>query len=130
MNPYSKILLRFAALFALLGAFLGSHLAGSGDYNFLTVHAHILVVGWLSLFAFAVFYQVFTPKSVLISSIHVWTAIIGSIGLTAGMWLRYVKPFGIEGAFPLIFFIVGGTILLISFVCFVLLTFMKMEAKK
>ena len=130
MNPYSKILLRFAALFALLGAFLGSHMAGSGGYEFLTVHAHILVVGWLSLFAFAVFYQVFTPQSALLSAIHVWTAIVGSIGLTAGMWLRYVKPFGIEGAFPLIFFIVGGTILLISFVCFVVLTFMKIEAKK
>lgn len=130
MNKYSKILLRFAALFALLGAFLGSHMAGSGGYEFLTVHAHILVVGWLSLFAFAVYHQIFTPQSALLSAIHVWTAIIGSIGLTAGMWLRYVKPFGIEGAFPLVFFIVGGTILLISFVCFVLLTFMKTTTEK
>src|SRR5699024_12273477 len=90
----------------------------------------VFVFGCVSLFAVAVFFQVFTSKSVLIFSMHVWTAIVGSNGLTDGMWLRSVKPFGIEGAFPLIFFIVGGTILLISFVCFVLLTFMKMEAKK
>ncbi|WP_342748181.1 hypothetical protein [Virgibacillus ndiopensis] len=50
MNKYSKILLRFSALFALVGAFLGSHMAGAGGYAFKTVHAHILVVGWLTLF--------------------------------------------------------------------------------
>lgn len=130
MNKHSKILLRFAALFAVVGVFLGSHMAGSGPGKFLTVHAHILVVGWLSLFAFSVYHQIFTPQNKLLSAIQVWTAIIGSIGLTVGMWFRYVQPFGIEGAFPLVFFIVGGTILLISFAIFLLLTFMKTEADK
>lgn len=129
MNHYSKILVRFSALFALLGAFLGSHMAGSGGYEFLTVHAHILVVGWLSLFAFAVYYKVFKPAKSIIATIQVWSAIIGAIGLTSGMWLRYVGPFGIDkaGTFSLIFFIVGGTILLISFLLFAILTFMKTE---
>lgn len=131
MNQYSKILLRFAALFAIIGAFLGSHIAGSGGYDFLSVHAHILVVGWLSLFAFAVYYQVFTPAKTILAPLHVYSAIIGTIGLTAGMWFRNVGPFGIdtEGTFSLIFFIVGGTILLISFVFFLLLTFMKTEVE-
>lgn len=129
MNQYSKILLRFSAIFALIGAFIGSHMAGAGTFEFLSVHAHILVVGWLSLFAFAVFYKVFVPANKKLAAFHVWTAIIGSIGLTVGMWFRYVGPFGIDqgGSFSLIFFIVGGTILLISFVAFLLLTFMKME---
>lgn len=133
MDKYSKLLLRFSALFALLGAFIGSHMAGAGSGVFMSVHAHILVVGWLSLFAFAVFYKIFTPVSEKLATLHVWTAIIGSIGLTAGMWFRYVGPFGLEpheGTFSLIFFIVGGTILLISFVVFLLLTFMKMESDK
>jgi len=129
MNQYSKILLRFSAIFALIGAFIGSHMAGASTFEFLSVHAHILVVGWLSLFAFAVFYKVFVPANKKLAAFHVWTAIIGSIGLTVGMWFRYVGPFGIDkgGSFSLIFFIVGGTILLISFVAFLLLTFMKME---
>lgn len=127
MNKYSKILLRFAALFALLGAVLGSHMAGAGGLEFKSVHAHILVVGWLSLFAFAVFYKVFTPAKTILVPLHVYSAIIGTIGLTAGMWFRYVGPFGIDtsGTFSLIFFIVGGTILLLSFVFFFILTFMK-----
>lgn len=129
MNHYSKILVRFSALFALLGAFLGSHMAGSGGYEFLAVHAHILVVGWLSIFAFAVFYKVFKPVKSIIATTQVWSAIIGTIGLTSGMWLRDVGPFGIDkdGTFSLIFFIVGGTILLISFLLFAILTFMKTE---
>ncbi|HLS36263.1 MAG TPA: hypothetical protein VK061_08505 [Bacillota bacterium] len=129
MNQYSTLLLRFSAVFALLGAFIGSHMAGAGTFEFLSIHAHILVVGWLSLFAFAVFYKIFTPANEKLAAAHVWTAIIGSIGLTVGMWFRYVGPFGIakDGSFSLIFFIVGGTILLISFVIFLLLTFMKME---
>jgi len=127
MQKYSKILLRFAALFGLIGAFLGSHMAGSGSYEFKTLHAHILVVGWLSLFAWAVFYKVFTPGKTIFATLHVYSAIIGVLGLTIGMWLYYVQPFGVEGAFPTVFFIVGGTILLISFFLFFLLTFMKTE---
>jgi len=127
LNTYSKLLLRFSALFALLGAFIGSHMAGSSSYEFQSVHAHILVVGWLSLFAFAVFYKVFTVNSPLLAKIHVWTAIIGSIGLTTGMWLYYVNPFNMDGAFPLIFFIVGGSTLMISFFVFAIMAFMTKE---
>lgn len=129
MNHYSKILVRFSALFALVGAFLGSHMAGAGSYEFLTIHAHILVVGWLSLFAFAMYYKVFKPVKSIVATLQVWSAIIGAIGLTSGMWMRYVGPFGIDksGTFSLIFFIVGGTILLLSFLFFAILTFMKTE---
>src|SRR5690625_1992353 len=127
LRNYSKILLRFSALFALVGAFLGSHMAGAGSYAFKTVHAHILVVGWLTLFAWAVFYKIFTPAKTIMATIHVWTAIIGAAGLTIGMWIYYLKPFGLDGALPTVFFIVGGTILLVSFAVFFLLTFMKTE---
>lgn len=127
MNHYSKILLRFSGLFALLGAFLGSHMAGAGSLAFKTVHAHILVVGWLTLFAWAVYYKIFTPAKTIIATLHVWSAIIGSIGLTSGMWLYYVRPFDLADGFVTVFFIVGGTILLVSFALFTALTFMKSE---
>ncbi len=103
-------------------------MAGAGGYGaLLTVHAHILVVGWLSLFAWAVYYKVFRREKSLLTTLHVWTAIIGSIGLTVGMWLHMVNPFDLSGPFPLIMFIVGGSILLVSFLIFFVLTFMKHE---
>lgn len=127
MNNYSRILLRFSALFAVIGAILGAHMAGAGSYEFRPIHAHILVVGWLSLFAWAVYYKVFYPKVSMLAKLHVWSAIIGSIGLTAGMWLQFLKPFNLPDVFTLIFYIAGGTILLISFILFFLLTLLHHE---
>lgn len=123
MNQYSKILLRFSAIFALVGAFLGSHMAGAGSMAFRPIHAHILVVGWLTLFAWAVYYKVFYKKTSKLAATQVATGIIGAIGLTVGMWLQYLQPFNINDVFSLIFYIVGGSILLVSFVLFMLLTF-------
>src|SRR5699024_3454125 len=105
LRNYSIILLRFSALFALVGAFLGSYMAGACWFEFKTLHADTLVVGWLSLFAWAVFYKVFIPAKTIVATLHVWTAIIGSIGLTVGMWFSYLRPFGMEGALPTVFFI-------------------------
>lgn len=122
MNDYSQTLLRFSALFAVIGAFLGAHMAGAGSLVFRPIHAHILVVGWLTLFAWAVYYKVFYKKASTLARLHVWSAIIGSIGLTVGMWFQYLKPFNLPEIFTLIFYIVGGSILLISFIFFFVLT--------
>lgn len=130
MNTYSKTLLRVSALFALAGAFLGSHMAGAGSLAFKTVHAHILVVGWLTLFAWAVYYKLFTPANKVLAALHVWTAIIGAIGLTAGMWIYYLEPFGLPDGLVNVLFIVGGSILLLSFLFFAILAFMKTADEK
>jgi len=130
VQKYSKTLLRFSALFAVIGAILGSHMAGAGSYTFKSVHAHILVVGWLSLFAWAVFYKIFTPAKTVVATLHVWSGIIGAFGLTIGMWLYYVNPFNMNDVVTTVFFIVGGTILLISFILFFILTFMKTEEER
>ncbi|WP_243292211.1 hypothetical protein [Bacillus sp. FJAT-47783] len=129
MNQNSQRLLRFAGVFGLIGAVLGAHIAGSGSYAFRPVHAHILVVGWLSLFAWAVFYKVFQTSQTILTTIHVWTAIIGSIGLTVGMWLHMVKPFNLPEGLTLIVYIGGGVALLVSFIVFFLLTIFYKEEK-
>lgn len=127
MKDYSKVLLRFAALFGLIGAILGAHMAGSGSYAFRPVHAHILVVGWLSLFAWSVFYKVFQTSATLLTKLHFWTAILGSSILTLGMWLYMVKPFPLPKAITLITYIGGGVTLLLSYVFFFLITMFYRE---
>ncbi|GIO24641.1 hypothetical protein [Oceanobacillus sp. J11TS1] len=120
-NP-SRLLLILAGSFGLIGAVLGAHMAGSGSYAFRPVHAHSLVVGWLSLFSWAVFYKVFQPRASILTAIHVWSAMVGSIGLTIGMWLYMVQPLELPQPLTLILYIGGGVMLLISFVCFFILT--------
>jgi len=129
MNKNSQLLLRFAGVFGVIGAVLGAHMAGAGSYAFRAVHAHILVVGWLSLFAWAVYYKVFQTSQTLLTRIHVWSAIIGSVGLTVGMWLYMVNPFNLPERFTLVLYIGGGVALLVSFVVFFFLTIFYKEER-
>lgn len=120
---WSLRLIRAGALFGLLGAYLGSHMAGAGSYALRPIHAHILLVGWLSLFVYGLFYKLYKIKSPKLVAVHSWAAIIGAVGLTLGMYLQFIQPFNVNAAAALIAYIVGGTILLISFAIFVLVTF-------
>src|SRR5699024_8470270 len=123
MNQYSKILLRFSAIFALVGAFLGSHIAGAGSMAFRPIHAHILVVGWLTLFAWAVYYKVFYKKTSKLAATQVATGIIGAIGLTVGMLLQLLQTFHINSVFSFMFLVVGRSVIRINFRLFNVLRF-------
>ena len=126
---WGKRLIRFAAIFGLIGAFLGSHMAGAGSLAFRPVHAHILVVGWLSLFAWGVYYKAFRIQASSLVAAQALTGIIGAAGLSIGLWLQYLQPFGDSKAIILPIYISGGTILLISFLLFVIVTFVSKEQK-
>ena len=128
-QKWSIRLIRLAAIFALIGTYLGSHMSGSGSYEYRPIHAHILLVGWLSMFAWGIFYRAFKVKSQKLVTIHGWTAIVGVLGLTLGMWFYNIYPFNFGSTFTLVFFIVGGTTLLISFALFIVVTFMIQQQK-
>ncbi|ARF14201.1 MULTISPECIES: hypothetical protein [Sporosarcina] len=123
-EKWSLRLIRIAAIFGLIGTVLGSHMAGAGSYAFRPIHAHILLVGWLSVFSWGVFYKIYRVRARKLLTLQGWTGIIGAIGLTAGMWLQFMQPFNVNEVFALIFYIVGGTVLLVSFALFVVVTFM------
>ncbi|WEG19176.1 hypothetical protein PQ478_21715 (plasmid) [Alkalihalophilus pseudofirmus] len=122
---YTKILLVTSAIFGLMGAILGAHMAGSGSYSYRPVHAHILVLGWVTLFCWAIFYKVFKPKNKVLIFWHVWSAIIGSIGLSLGMWFYFLNPFSLPNSINLVFYIVGGMAVVISFILFLILALIQ-----
>jgi len=129
-EKWSLRLIRVAAIFGLIGTVLGSHMAGAGSYAFKAVHAHVLLVGWLSVFSWGVFYRIYQVRAKKLVTLQGWTGIIGAIGLSAGMWLQFLKPFNVNEVFSLIFYIVGGTVLLISFALFAVITFMTEKEGK
>ena len=128
-DKWSLRLIRVAAIFGLIGTVLGSHMAGAGSYAFRPIHAHILLVGWLSVFSWGVFYKIYRVRAKKLLTLQGWTGIVGAIGLTAGMWLQFMQPFNMNETFSLIFYIVGGTVLLVSFALFVIVTFMVEKTK-
>ncbi len=120
MNTYSKWLLRIAAIYALIGALIGSDLAGRKDYTMVPAHAHILVVGWLTLFAYGIFYYVFKNISMVkTAKVQAWTSIIGGGLMPMGMLLYYKA----ESTATLLAFIIPAAILLLAIFLFVILLF-------
>lgn len=128
-DVWSKRLIRFAAILGLIGAVLGSHMAGAGSLAFRPVHAHLLVVGWLSLFAWGIYYKAFRVKANKLMTVQGWTGIFGAAGLSIGLWLQYLQPFGVVKAIILPIYIGGGVILLLSFFLFMIITFTGESAK-
>ncbi|MER1986442.1 MAG: hypothetical protein ABS948_11180 [Solibacillus sp.] len=122
-QAWSIRLIRFAAIFGLIGTFLGSQMSGNMDYSLRPIHAHILLVGWLSVFAWGIFYKVFRVKYKKLVTVHSILAMTGAFGLTFGMWMYNLNPFNLNDTFVMILFIVGGTFLLLAFLLFVIVTF-------
>lgn len=126
MKKQQKIainLMRFAAIFGFIGVVIGSSMSGNMDYSLRPIHAHIVLVGWLSVFAWGIFYYVVPVKRLLFVKVQSIFGVIGAIGLTSGMWFYNLNPLNTNETFNMVFFIVGGTILLIAFALFIVITF-------
>ncbi|MBY0148745.1 hypothetical protein [Neobacillus niacini] len=123
-QTWSIRLIRFSAIFGIIGTFLGSQMSGSMDYSMRPIHAHILLVGWLSVFAWGIFYKVYSIKYKKLVPIHSILGMLGALGLTVGMWMYNLNPFNLNETFVMLFFIVGGSLLLLAFLLFVPITFL------
>ena len=121
---WSLRLIQFSAIFGFLGTYLGSHMAGQMDYALRPIHAHILLVGWLSVFAWGIFYRVYTIKYKKLVAFHSILAMVGAVGLTAGMWMYNLNPFNWSDTLVMVLFIVGGSLLLLAFLLFAVITFL------
>ena len=57
MNEIARKFFLTAVAYGILGLGLGLHMAISQDHGQLPVHAHIMVIGWLSFVVFGFFYH-------------------------------------------------------------------------
>ena len=129
-KKWSIRLIRFAAIFGLFGTFLGSKMSGDMDYSLRPIHAHILLVGWLSVFAWGIFYKVYTIKHKMLVTVQSILAMTGAFGLTFGMWMYNLNPFNLDDTLVMIIFIIGGTLLLLAFALFMVITFFIEDQEK
>ena len=116
---WALLLIRIAAVFGLLGVVLGSKMSGDMDYSITPIHAHSLLVGWLSVFAWGIFYYVVPITKLILVKIQAVMGIIGAVGVTVGMYFYMFHNSG----FTTFTFVVGGSILLLAFLLFVVNTF-------
>lgn len=120
MSNYAKWLIRISAVYSLIGALIGSDLAGRKDYSMVPGHAHILVVGWLTLFAYGIFYYVFKEVSMQkTAKLHAWTSLLGG-GLMPLSMLIYYKS---ENTLTTLMFISTAAVLLLAIILFTVIVF-------
>jgi uncharacterized protein involved in response to NO len=90
MNGIAKGFLITAIVYGLLGMLLGLEMAISHNHGQRPTHAHIMVIGWLSFFAFGLFYLHFgKAMSRVLSLVHFGLAQCALIGLIIGLLLIY-----------------------------------------
>lgn len=83
----SNIFLRLSVLFVVLGVSLGYYMGATHDFTVSPVHAHINLLGWVSMFLYGLFYRAF-PEAARgwMPKAHLTLAAIGlpvmMIGLT------------------------------------------------
>lgn len=83
----SKLFLRFAVLFALIGMGLGIQMGVTEDFKLAPVHAHINLVGYVTMFLAGLFYRGRAIGESRLAKIHFGLAVSGMALL----------PFGIAG---------------------------------
>lgn len=123
-RKWAMYLIRFAAVSGFIGVLIGSIMSGNLNYALRPVHAHFVLVGWLSVFAWGIFYYSVPVRKLIFVKIQSILGMIGALGLCIGMWLHYLNPLETNETMNMVFFIVGGTLLLIAFFLFIIVTFL------
>ena len=124
-RKWAILLIRVAAIFGLIGVYIGSMMSGQENYAYRPIHAHVTLVGWLSVFAWGIFYYSVPVTKLIIVKVQSIFGIVGAIGLTAGMYFYNFY----DATWAMVFFIVGGSILLLAFALFILSTFLISKEK-
>ena len=72
-NSKQLLWFKLAALYFLCGVGLGLHMAKSGNHSMFPVHAHLNLLGWVSMALFGLIYQCFPAMAdSKLASAHFW----------------------------------------------------------
>src|SRR5882762_3137356 len=84
----SVLSFRAAVLMVVLGMIWGLAMAITQDHSTMPAHAHLNLLGWVSLFLFGIYYHLHpTIDLSRLALVQVWIWIVGTIILTIGVGL-------------------------------------------
>lgn len=82
----SSISFKIACLFAIAGVAMGIAMAASNNHAVMPAHAHLNLLGWVSLFLFGIYYRLhpaLDTKRLALVQVGLWSA--GTVALTAAV---------------------------------------------
>jgi hypothetical protein len=122
----SSFSFRAAAQLALAGMAKGIFMAASGNHSIMPAHAHLNLLGWVSLFLFGIYYR-FHPtvdlSRLAVIQVSAWT--FGTVIMTIGVTLIYL---GMPEYEPLA--TVGSLVVLAAMAIFAVIVFRSVPVAK
>jgi hypothetical protein len=79
------------AVLGALGMVMGIAMGVSEDFTLSPAHAHLNLVGWVSLVLFGLAYRAELARSGSLAAIHYWVAAAGAIVLPIGIYVAVVR---------------------------------------
>jgi cbb3-type cytochrome oxidase subunit 1 len=119
-------LIKIASIYFVVGVCFGMFMSITHKFEFASVHAHINLVGWVSLALAGLVYSVF-PKAAdsRLGKFHFW---LHNIGLPIMMISLFLLVSGVPNTEPIV--AVGGTVTAIAVVLFMLNVILNVHAAK
>lgn len=77
--------LRCGVVFAIAGMALGIHMAASTDHTLAPVHAHVNLLGWVTMFLAGLFYAAHPTSETRAARVHLALAVVGLVVLAPGI---------------------------------------------
>jgi hypothetical protein len=125
----STVFLRLAVLFAALGVSLGYFMGVTHDFTVAPVHAHINLLGWVSMFLYGLFYRAFPgAQSGALPLIHFWLAVLGMPIMMAALAVQLLGVSSLMG-FAAIGIVAGPTLVVLGMFMFAAIVFYGTSAK-
>jgi len=125
----SNTFLRLGALFALAGVGLGYWMGMTEQFGLMPVHAHVNLLGWVSMFLYGLFYRAVPAAATgWLAVAHFWTAVLGLLLFMPALALKLLHVPGTDGV-ALAGLIAGPTLTLIAFVLFAVIVFRQTGGK-
>ncbi len=96
--------LRFAVVFGVVGIAMGILMAASHDHSLAPAHAHVNLVGWVSLFLFGLFYRVYPHRAGVLAWAQLVLSVLGMVLLGPGVvgviqGAPWGEPMAVSGSF-------------------------------
>ena len=123
MTRLSDYFLRLAVAFALMGVGLGYWMGATHQFLLSPVHAHINLLGWVSMFLYGLFYRAMPMAMAgLLPKIHAVLATLGLPLMMIGLTIQLLAIPSLMGVVPPLM-IAGPTLVVLGMAVFAVIVF-------
>jgi len=119
----SNTFLRLSVLFVVLGVSLGYWMGATHNFIVSPVHAHINLLGWVSMFLYGLFYRAFPDAARgWLPKVHLALAVIGLPVMMIGLTIQLLAVASLMPIVPILM-IVGPTMVVLGMFAFAVIVF-------